>query len=310
VYVGYYARCSWLGLSELALALCCTFSLLQATLTIGSKEHLFVGNPVAKQTLLRLTTSEDDNGGVVANITHKLHQRVSAAGTSERQLTSTLTDDAVYAVSHGFKMSILLMWMAKHSCCCCCSCFIAAKHCALADIMARNCCHGSQQDACAAMLYLSTIVKHMQRVDSLSAMPLLPCRKSCTPVTSVPSCERQRQTRPAPALRRRCCWTSQWPCSRQAVRSQRFALNRPQQCLQERLQQQRRVSQYLTWHRRTHHRQQNAYSQPYTGPVRICSDKMAAYYHLPTVYVLLAACALASLLPSLQVAEVLATTAA
>ncbi|WIA20998.1 hypothetical protein OEZ85_005334 [Tetradesmus obliquus] len=47
----------------------------QATLTVGSKEHHFVGNPVAKQTLLRLTTSEDDNGGVVASITHKLHQR-------------------------------------------------------------------------------------------------------------------------------------------------------------------------------------------------------------------------------------------
>jgi hypothetical protein len=33
---------------------------------------------------LRLTTSEDDNGGVVASITHKLHQRVSVvdAGNS------------------------------------------------------------------------------------------------------------------------------------------------------------------------------------------------------------------------------------
>jgi hypothetical protein len=93
---GYYARCSWLGLSELALALCCTFSLLQATLTIGSKEHQFVGNPVAKQTLLRLTTSEDDNGGVVASITHKLHQRVSVADSQVNwQLTSTLTDDIV-----------------------------------------------------------------------------------------------------------------------------------------------------------------------------------------------------------------------
>jgi hypothetical protein len=59
---------------------------LQATVTIGSKEHHFVGNPVAKQTLLRLTTSEDDNGGVVASITHKLHQRVSVAKSSEEGL--------------------------------------------------------------------------------------------------------------------------------------------------------------------------------------------------------------------------------
>jgi hypothetical protein len=66
--------------------------LLQATLTVGSKEHHFVGNPVAKQTLLRLTTSEDDNGGVVASITHKLHQRVSVAESKEEwQLTQTPT---------------------------------------------------------------------------------------------------------------------------------------------------------------------------------------------------------------------------
>lgn len=82
IVVACWVDCSGLSCCELALDLCCCILrlLLQATLTVGSKEHNFIGNSVAKQTLLRLTTSEDDNGGVVASITHKLHQRVGGAG--------------------------------------------------------------------------------------------------------------------------------------------------------------------------------------------------------------------------------------
>lgn len=50
--------------------------LLQATLTVGASEHVFVGNPVENQSLFRLTTEEDENGAVVAGVSHKLHQRV------------------------------------------------------------------------------------------------------------------------------------------------------------------------------------------------------------------------------------------